>query len=165
MPIRPSIDAATRVSVGLSELIENLVNDPDRETPASLGDVRELLRERTAGNEMEYLDPEDRESLLVELDGLIEEFGEEAALADFIEARASEALSRLIEGAMNDPALPEEPTLGAVREAMLHGLGSGMAEDDETIEQADDSGLFDEIDELIRRYGEDAPAENFIRFD
>lgn len=164
MPIRPSIGAATRVSDDLSELIENLVNDPDREPPETLGDVREALRERAPADEMEYLHPDERESLLAEIDEVIEEFGEDAAVGDFIEAEAGEALSRVIEAAMSDPALAEEPTLGAVREALLHGIAERLAGEG-VLDEEDQNRLFGEIEELIRRYGDDAPAEDFIRLD
>ena len=91
------------------------------------------------------------------IDSLIEEFGRDAAAADFVAARASEGLSRLIQAALDDISFPRAPTLGGLRKAMLSGLtarliGAGaLDEDDEGI-------LLGEIDELIRRYGEDQPA-------
>lgn len=166
MTIRPSVDVATRVSAALSALLASMAEDPDRETPPTLGDVRALLLRRAGAGarEAEFLHPKDRDSLLVELDALIEEYGSEALAIDFVAARASEGLSRLIESALDDPALPDEPTLGAIREAMAGGLtarlvGAGMIDED------DDSELLGEIDELIRRYGKGVPAEIFIRLE
>ena len=166
MTIRPSIDVATRVSAELSILLAKHVADPDRETPPTLGDVRKrLLRSGTSGSrETEFLHPKDRDSLLVELDRLIEEFGPEAPAIDFVAASVSEGLSRVIDAALDDPGLPEEPTLGAVRDAMAGGLiarlvGSG------TIDEDDDSALLAEIDELVRCFGRGALAETFVRFE
>jgi hypothetical protein len=165
MPIRPSIDIATRVSAELSALFAKTAADPDRESPPTLGDVRALLRHRSApARQTEFLHPKDTESLLVELDALIEEYGPEAAVADFTGALASEGLSRLIEAVINDPALPKRPSLAVLREAMAGGLiarlaGSGAIDED------DHTALLAEVDEFIRRYGKAVPAENFIRYE
>jgi hypothetical protein len=166
MTIRPSIDVATRVSAALSEVLRSMAEDPDRETPPTLDDVRSVLLRRTkaGAREPEFLHPMDQGSALVELDALIEEYGREALASHFIAARASEGLSRVIESALEDPGLPEEPTLGAVRQAMAGGLtarlvGAGAIDED------DDSALLGEIDELIGRYGERVPAETFIRLE
>lgn len=166
MTIRPSIDVATRVSAELSILLAKRAADPDRETPPTLGEVRErLLRSgRHDSHQTEFLHPTDRDSVLVELDQLIEEFGPEAPAIDFVAASASEGLTRVIDAALDDPGLPEEPTLGAVRDAMAGGLiarlvGSGAIDED------DDSALLAEIDELIRRFGRGALAETFLRLE
>jgi hypothetical protein len=102
--------------------------------------------------------------MLVELDDLIDEFGAEALAADFVSVKASEALSRAIEAAMDDVRLTEEPTLGAVREALTQGLIARLVGDG-VIDAEDDAPLLAEIDDLITRYGEDAVAEDFIRFE
>lgn len=166
MTIRLPIDVATRVSAELSRLLEKLVNDPDREEPPTLEDVRALLRRRGDGRarEMEFLHPHDTESLLVEVDNLVEEFGGEASLANFVSGQASEGLSRVIEAAMGEPGTSRVPTLGTVRAAMTSGLtvsliGQGALDED------DESVLLAEIDELIDRHGRDAVAEQFIRFE
>jgi len=165
MTIRHSIDVANRVSPGLSRLINKLL-EREGTTPETLADVRAVLRARGGASvrQTEFLHPQDQESLLVELDQLIEEFGPEARSVDFVLKRASEGLSRVIEAAMNDPALLRVPTLGAVREAMTAGLtarlvGEGALEEDEEVT------LLGEIDELIERHGARAPAELLIRFE
>ena len=91
MTIRPSVDVATRVSAALSALLASMAEDPDRETPPTLGDVRALLLRRAGAGarEAEFLHPKDRDSLLVELDALIEEYGSEALAIDFVASRAS----------------------------------------------------------------------------
>lgn len=165
MTIRHSIDVANRVSPGLSRLIDKLL-EREGTTPETLADVRATLRARGGASvrQTEFLHPQDQESLLVELDQLIEEFGPEARAVDFVLKRASEGLSRVIEAAMTDPALPRVPTLAAVREAMTAGLtarlvGEGAIEEDEEVT------LLGEIDELIERHGARAPAELLIRFE
>ena len=165
MSIRHSIDVAGRASPALARLIDSLL---ERETaaPETLGEVRAVLRARGGVDvrQTEFLHPRDEESLLVELDRLIEEFGSEARAQDFVAKRASEGLSRVFEAAINDPALPRYPTLGAVREAMTLGLtarlvGEGVLDEDEEV------GLLGEIDELIERHGEGAPVEPLIRLE
>jgi hypothetical protein len=165
MFMRHPIDVDSRVSADLSRFMEAIVNDPDREQPPTLGVIRAGLQQ--TGIETPFvarLHPQDRESVMAEINDLIEEYGGDALAINFVEAKASEGLSRTIEAAANDASLPDEPTLGEVREAMLHGLvarlvGEGVIEPDE------DQTLLPEIDDLIARYGEDAPAENFIRFE
>ncbi|HVC10737.1 MAG TPA: hypothetical protein VNE59_03790 [Burkholderiales bacterium] len=166
MPIRHSIDTAARVSRELSALLEALVNDPDREPPQSLGEARATVLEHStpATRQTEFLHPQDGDSLLVELDALIEEYGGDAPPSDFIANKASEALSRVIEAAMGDAGLPDEPTLGIVRAAMLGGLTARMTGGG-TLDEEDEGPLIEEIDDLIERYGEDADAETFIRFE
>ena len=111
MTIRPSIDIATRVSPELSALLEKTAADPDRESPPSLGEVRALLRRRSAAaRQTEFLHPSDADSLLAELDALIDEFGPEAGAASFVVSQASEGLSRVIEAVVNDPATPKRPS-------------------------------------------------------
>ncbi len=165
MTIRHSIDVAGRASPALSRLIDKLL---ERETgaPETLGEVRAVLRARGGASvrQTEFLHPRDEESLLAELDRLIEEFGPEARAQDFVAKRASEGLSRVFEAAMNDPSLPRYPTLGGVREAMTSGLtarlvGEGALDEDEEV------GLLGEIDELIERHGAGAPVEPLIRFE
>ncbi|HTT40050.1 MAG TPA: hypothetical protein VMH32_20570 [Burkholderiales bacterium] len=162
--MRAPVDVASRVSPELSELIEKMANDPDREEPATLGDVSAALKHKADAVHVASLHPQDRTSILVELDELVEEFGAEAPAIDFVAVKASEGLSRVIEAAMDDVSLPEEPTLGRVREAMVSGLTARLVGEG-TMDPDEDATLLEEIDELIRHYGEDAVAEDFIRFE
>jgi hypothetical protein len=57
-----------------------------------------------------------------------------------------------------------DPTPGAVRKAMVSGLTARLMGDG-GIEPDQDDTLPAEIDELIRRYGADAVAEHFVRFE
>jgi hypothetical protein len=165
MTIRASIDVAGRVSAQLAWLIEKLTQRGE-EPPQTLGEVRAaLLAHKPASvREAEFLHPQDQASRLVELDALIEEFGPEARALDFVPGRASEGLSRVIEAAINDPALPDGPTLAEVRAAMAVGLaarlvGEGALDEDEEVT------LLAEIDELIRQYGAGTAAEPLIRLE
>lgn len=159
-----NIDVASRVSSPLSVILEAHVNDPNAIQEATLGSVRAYL---TASDleeryEADLLHPETANSLLVELDDLIDEFGVEAPAEDFVTVQASEALSRVIQEVMDNADLP--PTLEAVHVAMERGLvahlvGEGAIEDDE------DDTLQAELEELMDRYGPDTPAEQFLRYE
>ncbi len=165
--IRNPIDVATRVSPNLSALIENRINRSEPDQIITLEIVREFLTGllSDAFTETEQLHHFDvNESLLDELNALIEEYGETAAAIDFIQKVASEPLSRVIEAAINERDPDNPSTLDMVREAMIMGLtarlvGEGALEEDE------DDDLIAEIDALINRYGSDALAEAFIRYE
>ena len=86
MAIRPSIDAAHRVSAGLSAAIEALASDPQRKQPPTLADVRADLQMTGLqwSRNGELLHPQDRTSLLIELDGLIAQYGSKASAVDLV---------------------------------------------------------------------------------
>lgn len=159
-----SIDVSTRVSPELAELLEAHASNPDALDTATLGSVRAALATGDTGEhyDADRLHPEMSETLLAELDSLIEEFGVEAPASDFLKQTASEALSRIIEAVMAEDTRP--PTLGDVIEAMDDGLvaqlvGEGVLDEDE------DDALYEELEDLIDRYGEDAQAEDFIHYE
>ena len=118
------IDVATFVSRELSTMIESITGDPDREETPTLSDVRTCLRRKAGSAELreELMHPQLCDSMLAEIDRLIDEFGDEAPASDFVANKASEALSRVIEVAMENPEIDYEPTLGGVRAAMTAGL-------------------------------------------
>jgi hypothetical protein len=165
MAVRLPIDIATRVSAELSAFIERLVNDPDREESPTLEEARNALRGSDRDTAAQAaMHPQDRDSALAEINGLIEEYGGDMLAHYFVVAKASEGLSRIIETAASDRALPRAPTLARVRQAMLEGLTARLAGDG-AIDPEDDGTLLAEIDDLIRRHGADAVAEDFIRFE
>jgi len=165
MSIRLSIDVATRVSPELSAILEKLVNDPDREEPPTMNEVRAIVEEGDASAaELGLLHPQEKTSVLAELDGLIEEFGGEVLANDFVISKASEGLTRIIETAMNDTRLRRRPTLGMVREAMANGLTAQLVGDG-TLDPDEEGTLLAEIDGLIARFGADVMAEDFVRFE
>ncbi len=165
--IRNPIDTSVRVSPLLSSFIERRVNDPDAEQPISLAQVRRFMADMLsdAFKEAESLHHFDvSESMLDELDELIAEYGEDALAVEFSQNSASEPLSRVIEAVVDDENRENPPTLGTVQEAMANGLvtrlvGDGVLEDDE------DDALQAEIEALIARFGADALAEGFLRYE
>lgn len=165
--IRNSIDVANRVSPNLSALIESQVNDPDAEQPVTLATVRTFISGLLPPSlsETERLHHVDIDaSLFDELDALIEEFGETALAIDFAQNIASEPLSRVIEAVMNDENRENPPTLETVKEAMASGLSARLVGDG-VLEEDEDDALLAEIEALIRRYGADSLAEDFLRYE
>ncbi len=165
--IRNPIDIASRVSPELSGLILSIIDQLDTDEPITLSAVRsfitnELPAEIDESEEMHHFDID--ESLIDELDVLIDQFGESAVAVDFVHAFASEPLTRAIEAVMDDQE-PENPvTLSEVRDAIVGGLtsrliGDGVLEEDEA------DMLMREIESLIENYGPDATAENFLRYE
>ena len=165
--IRNPIDIASRVSPELTSLIETIINQLDTDEPVTLTSIRsfitnELPVEINETEQMHHFDIS--ESLIDELDALIEEFGESAAAVDFVYAFASEQLSRVIEDVVSDDNRENPATLEDVKEAIVNGLagrlvGEGILEEDE------DDMLMPEIENLIDRFGADALAEDFLRYE
>jgi hypothetical protein len=164
---RNSIDIANRVSPRLSALLRSRVNNPACEQPVSLMAVRRFLADLLPEDfkEAEQLHHFDvSESPLDELDALIEEFGATALAIDFVQASASEPLSRVIEAVVNDENRENPPTLAVIRDALLAGLGASLVGDG-VLEEDEDDSLLPEIDALIEQSGADSPAEEFLRYE
>jgi len=165
--IRNPIDIASRVSSNLSALIEDRVNKSELGQDITLATIHDFVAGLLSDSytETEQLHHFDiNESLLDELNALIEEFGESALAIDFVQENASEPLSRVIDAVVNDRDQENPPTLEAVKDAMISGLlaslvGAGVLDEDE------DDVLLAEIDALIDRHGADALAEEFIRYE
>ncbi|HSI23126.1 MAG TPA: hypothetical protein VK959_08900 [Methylophilaceae bacterium] len=164
--IRNPIDASVQVSPELSVLIEHRVNDSDLETPVTLGEMRDFVEgimpsALLESESLHHFGPD--ESHLNELNALIEAYGEDALAIEFIRTAASEAMTRVIESAINDDN-HESPTLADIRDALHAGLsnrlvGEGVLDDDE------DDPLLAELDFLIERHGLDMLAEHLIRYE
>ena len=165
--IRNPIDIASRTSPELSSLIEAIINQFDSDEPVTLAAVRSFIEHELPAeiSEDEHLHHFDTgESLVDELDGLIDQFGESAAAIDFVSVFASEPLSRAIETVANDENRENPATLATIREALADGLaarliGDGVLEEDEA------DLLMPEIEELIERFNAEALAENFLRYE
>ncbi len=165
--IRNPIDSSVRVSPLLSAFIERRVNDPDAEQPISLGAIRHFMTDMLSNSfkEAESIHHFDvTESMLDELDALIDEYGEDALAVELSQTAASEALSRVIEAVVDDENRENPPTLAEVQEAMANGIvtrlvGEGVLEDDE------DDALQAEMEALIGRFGEDTLAEELLRYE
>jgi len=165
--IRNPIDIASRVSPELSSLIETLISQLDSSEPVTLASVRSFISHEFPGDideeeQMHHFDVD--ESLIDELDELIEQFGESAAAMDFIYAFASEALTRMIEEVMDDENRENPPTLEDVHQAILDGIGGRMVGEG-VLEEDEDDGLLPEIEALLDRFGGDALAEDFLRYE
>jgi len=165
--IRNPIDVASRVSPNLSALIESQVNDPDAEQPVTLATVRTFIAGLLPASfsETERLHHIDIDvSLLDEIDALIEEFSGTALAIDFAQNIASEPLSRVIEAVVNDENREHPPTLETVKDAIASGLPARLVGDG-VLEEDEDDSLLAEIEALIRRYGADSLAEDFLRYE
>ena len=165
--IRNPIDIASRVSPELSGLIDSIINQLDTDEPVTLGSIRSFIAQELPAeiNESEELHHFDvNESLIDELDALIEGFGESAAAVDFVYAFASEQLSRVIEAVSDDENRENPATLAAVKEAIGNGLASSLVGDG-VLEEDEAEVLLPELENLIDRFGEDAPAEGFLRYE
>jgi hypothetical protein len=165
--MRNPIDISTRVSPELSNLIETLIDQLEDSEPVTLAVVRSFIKndmpaEIDEDERMHHFDVD--ESVVDELDELIEQFGESAAAMDFISAFASEGLSRVIEEVVSDENRENPPTLADVHEAILDGLG-GRLVGDGILEEDEDDTLLPEIENLIDRYGADTLAEDFLRYE
>lgn len=165
--IRNPLDVATRVSPRLAAFIDRAIEEEEAPEPMTLFAVRNHL--------VKMLSPEFRESerlhrfdigdsLLDELDALIDEFGPEAPATDFTSAQASEALTRVIEAILDEETRETPPTLAAVRAAIAEGLAARLVGEG-ALEEEESEPLMGEIEALIERFGEDALAEDFIRYD
>ena len=165
--IRNPIDIASRTSPELSSLIEAIINQFDSDEPVTLAAVRSFIEHELPAeiSEDEHLHHFDTgESLVDELDGLIDQCGESTTAIDFVSVFASEPLSRAIETVANDENRENPPTLATIREALADGLaarliGDGVLEEDEA------DLLMPEIEELIERFDAEALAENFLRYE
>ncbi|NDP47871.1 MAG: hypothetical protein GZ085_05655 [Sulfuriferula multivorans] len=165
--IQNPIDVASRVSPDLSALLSSRVNNPESVQPVTLRAVRRFLADLlpAAFNEAESLHHFDvSESLLDELDALIEEFEGTALAVDFVEVKASEALTRAIESILNDDNRENPPTLATIKDALLAGLGARLVGDG-VLEDDEDDTLLSETDALIEHLGADTLAEELLRYE
>lgn len=164
--MRNVIEAEGRVSRELSAVIEAMSDDPDLEEPVTLGFVRHRIGKALAGSVEEERIHRfgNEETLYAEVEALIEEYGDDVLAIDLASVKASEDLSIIIETVLDDTDEEIAPTLGTVRQAMASGLVARLAGDG-LIEPDEEQTLLAEIDTLIERSGEDAVAENVLRFE
>ena len=160
-------DVHETVSRELSGVIE-AVSD-NHEAQAQPPPTLESVRMAMTGGLLDRLVAESRirsdaeVALFSEVDVLIERYGEDALAVRFLRPRASEDLSTVIQAAMDDADLDQPPSLSSVRDAMQGGLvaqlvGHGQLDSD------DEQTLFEEIDALIDKHGEEALAEELLRY-
>lgn len=161
------IDVSSRVSPRLSDLLRSRTENPECEQPVTLIAARRFLAgllpaDYREAERMHHFDLS--ESMLDELDALIEEFGPSALALDFAQAYASEQLSRAMEWVINDENRENPPTLSVIREALVGGLGARLVGDGVMDEDEDDTLLW-EIEALIEHFGGDTLAEDFLRYE
>lgn len=89
MAVRASTDSAGHVSAELRNAITALLANRPRASSLNLHDVRIAAQQNGSvwSQEGELLHPQDRTSLLIEIDELIEKHGEEASAVGFLPAR------------------------------------------------------------------------------
>lgn len=159
------IDPDAQVSAELSEVMTSLLNNPDMPEPVTLGMVREVI---VRSLDSEDLDEAPRigleDTLVAELDQLIDEYGDDALADDFVSASASGALSEFIEAVLERAEDDVEVVLSDVRDAVDQGLLAEL-EGEGLIESDDAQALIAELEALIERHGEDFPAEELLRMD
>ena len=73
-------------------------------------------------------------------------------------------LSRVIEEVVNEENRENPPTLAAVKDEIVNGL-SGRLVGEGILEEDEDDLLMPEIEQHIFRFGADAPAEVFLRYE
>jgi len=161
MSLHLESDVAVNITPELSALMAHVVNDPAREEPATLAEVRDELGAVEPGAPGS-LRAQEHASAMEELDRLIAQYGGDQAAADFLEARASEDLARVIEETVADPAWGGEPTLGNVRHALMVGASAALLEEEGYDPSEETAVLVDELETLIERFGPNASAEEFI---
>jgi hypothetical protein len=161
------IDVSSRVSPQLSALLNSRITNPDCEQPVTLIAARRFFADLLPVDfkEAERLHRFDvSESLLDELDALIEEFGATALAIDFVKANASEPLTLAIESVVNDDNRENQPSLATIRDALLDGLGARLVGDG-VLEEDENDMLLAEIDALIEQFGADTLAEDLLRYE
>ena len=153
-------DVFENTSDELSAVIAGVLDDDAVAQPATLASVREavLAEVKTVTIPLNRFSSDDWQAVGVEIDALIEEYGEDALAVRFLKPWASEPLQRLIEAGMDGEGIP---SLGGLFEAAERGLlasliGQGEIDDDES------QTVIAELKNLIDRHGEDALAEGFL---
>lgn len=161
--IRNPLDVS--ISPELARFISDRVYDPQIEEPVTLASIRRFLismlpEEHSESEGLHKIG--ESASLTDEIDGLIDQLGEEMNAADLVEEEASEALSRLIQASMEESESP--PTLHDVKEALSSGLAARLVAEGE-LEEDEDETLIQEVEDLAARFGGDALAERFLRYE
>lgn len=160
-------DIQETVSRELSTVIEAVIDNYEDQGhgPATLASVRAAM---TGGILERLVDEgrvrrEDESSLLREMDALIEGSGDDAFADGFTRPRASEDLSTVIEALLDSADDGYPPNLATVRDAMQAGLLAKMVGHGQ-LDSDDEQTLFEEIEEMIEKYGPGAVAEEFLRY-
>ena len=155
-------DIYENTSEGLSAIIQKVLNDEEIAQPATLSSVREeVLKDvKTITIPLNTFSTDQLQELRNEVEALIEEYGNDALAVRFFKPRASHSLTKLIEAGMDKRG---EPTLSQLFNELEQGLlakliAEGELDDDEA------QTVTAELKALIDKHGEDAIAEDFVRY-
>lgn len=149
-----AINGGSRPSEELSQALQTILFDADEDEVVTLGEACERLKEMLAEEGIDAGRSGDGgQTIYGELQALVEEYGEDTPAHEFVALKASDALSGVIE-ALLEQGDADEVTIGLVREAVQEAVIDPDAE----------QALVAELDALIDRYGEDAPAEDVLPF-
>jgi hypothetical protein len=153
-------DVYENTSDEMSVVIAGVLDDEGIAQPAALEDVRQaiLAEVKSATIPLNRFSPDEWQQLRDEIDNLIEEYGSDALAVRFLRPWASDALGLLIEAGLDELGTS---TLSTLFEAAEDGLlarliGRGDLDDDEA------QTVLSELQDLIRRHGEEALAEDFL---
>lgn len=155
-------DVYENTSEALSAVIEKVLDDEEIAQPATLVSVREEVLKgiKTATIPLNRFSDDQEQELRDEIDYLIDEYGEDALAVRFLKPLASQALTQLIEAGMDKLG---EPTLAQLFNELESGLlanliAKGELDDDEA------QTVIAELQALIDKHGDDAIAEEFMRY-
>jgi hypothetical protein len=155
-------DVYENTSEALSAVIEKVLDDDEIAQPATLISVREEILKgvKTTTIPLNRFSDDQLQELRDEIDYLIDEYGEDALAVRFLKPLASQALTQLIEAGIDKLG---EPTLAQLFNELESGLlanliAKGEVDDDEA------QTVIAELQALIDKHGDDAIAEEFMRY-
>lgn len=157
------IDVPGTVSENLHTVIAFELNNPEGEQPPTLGTVLTSMNKGLVSRLIENgkIPRGDDYTIFEEIRTLIERHGEDALAQDFMRYRASENLAAILQHELDNRESSQPPTLGTVLESMKGGVIAQLIATGE-IDPDEDDTLLSEIQWMIDRYGEGAPAEEFL---
>ena len=148
----------------LALAIQQEMNNQDHPQPPTLGSMLESMRSGLYEElvQQRRIAADREQSILGELECLVENYGEEALAEDFVDYSATDNLSAVVHALISSLATDQPPTLTTLHNAISNGLCTQLVASGE-IEMDDEHSLITEVNELIQLHGEDTPAELFLR--
>ncbi len=157
-------ELSNTTSYELALAIRQEMNNEKHPQPPTLGSMlvsmRQGLYEELVRSNRITVNQEN--SVIQELERLIEDYGDEMPAEDFVDYSASDDLSAVAHNLLNSQTTTQPPTLTTLRNAITNGLCTQLVANGE-IAMDDEHSLITEINELIQLHGEDTPAELFVR--
>ncbi len=148
----------------LALAIQQEMNNEEHPQPPTLGSMLASMQQGLYEElvQSRRIDSDREQSIIAELESLIEDYGADALAEDFVDYSATENLAAAAHALLNSLATDQPPTLTTLRNAITGGLCTQLVASGE-IELDDEHSLITEVDELIQLHGEDTPAELFLR--